>query len=195
MKKEGRKTRLDLAEWLVSPENPLTARVAVNRFWQELFGQGLVKTSEDFGTQGDRPSNPELLDWLAADFRDNGWGVKRLIKTIVMSSAYRQSSDVRKDLLTRDPDNKLIARQSRLRLPAEAVRDAALSASGLLWDEIGGPSVRPPQPKGVAELGYANSVKWAESPGRERYRRGLYIHFQRTTPTRFCRISTLRRRA
>ena len=175
-------TRLDLARWLVSKENPLTARVTVNRIWQEFFGRGIVFTSEDFGTQGDRPSHPELLDFLASEFRDNGWSMKRIEKMIVMSATYRQSSNARPDLETKDPENTLLARQSRLRLPAELIRDQALAASGLLNPEIGGRSIRPPQPKGVAELGYANSVKWKESSGAEKYRRGLYVHYQRTTP-------------
>ena len=177
-----RPTRLQLARWIVSRENPLTARVAVNRMWQEFFGRGLVLTSEDFGTQGDRPSHPELLDWLASEFMDRGWSMKSIQKTIVMSATYRQSSKVRPELESRDPENVLLARQSRLRLPAELVRDEALSAAGLLDLTIGGRSVRPPQPAGVAELGYANSVKWTESAGADRYRRGLYIHYQRTTP-------------
>jgi len=174
--------RLALAKWIVSRENPLTARVAVNRMWQEFFGRGLVVTSEDFGTQGEKPSHPELLDWLASEFVDRGWSTKQMHKLIVMSATYRQASSVRKDIETRDPDNTLLARQSRLRLPGELVRDEALAVSGLLNPEIGGKSVRPPQPAGVAELGYANSVKWVESTGADRYRRGLYIHFQRTTP-------------
>jgi cytochrome c553 len=175
-------TRLDLARWLVSKENPLTARVTVNRIWQEFFGRGIVFTSEDFGTQGDRPSHPELLDFLASEFRDNGWSMKRIEKMIVMSATYRQSSKARPELDAKDPENTLLARQSRVRLPAELIRDQALAASGLLNPEIGGRSVRPPQPKGVAELGYANSVKWRESTGADKYRRGLYIHYQRTTP-------------
>jgi hypothetical protein len=175
-------TRLDLARWLVAPENPLTARVAVNRIWQELFGRGIVRTSEDFGTQGDRPSHPELLDWLASEYRARGWSQKQMIRLILTSATYRQSSNARPDVDSRDPDNSLLARQSRLRLPAELVRDQALAAAGLLDLRIGGPSVRPPQPKGVAELSYAGSVKWVESSGADRYRRGLYIHFQRTTP-------------
>jgi hypothetical protein len=182
LKSDNTPTRLDLARWLVSKENPLTARVTVNRIWQEFFGRGIVFTSEDFGTQGDRPSNPKLLDFLASEFRDNGWSVKRLQKMIVMSATYRQSSKARPELETKDPENTLLARQSRLRLPAELIRDQALSASGLLNPEIGGRSVRPPQPKGVAELGYANSVKWRESTGSDKYRRGLYVHYQRTTP-------------
>ncbi len=178
----GAPTRLDLARWLVSKENPLTARVTVNRIWQEFFGRGIVFTSEDFGTQGDRPSHPELLDFLASEFRDNGWSMKRLEKSIVMSATYRQSSKARPELETKDPENTLLARQSRLRLPAELIRDQALAVSGLLNPEIGGRSVRPPQPKGVAELTYANSGKWRESTGADKYRRGLYVHYQRTSP-------------
>lgn len=175
-------TRLDLARWVVSADNPLTARVTVNRYWQEFFGRGLVRTPDNFGLLGERPSHPDLLDWLAAKFIDSGWRVKALHKLIVMSATYRQSSQARAELLARDPDNTLLARQSRLRLPAESIRDAALSVSGLLEPTIGGPSIRPPIPKGVVELSYAGSVKWPESAGRDRYRRGLYILFQRTAP-------------
>jgi hypothetical protein len=175
-------TRLALARWLTSPENPLTSRVAVNRIWQELFGRGIVNTSDDFGTQGDRPTHPELLDWLATEYMQRGWSMKQIVRLMVTSSTYRQSSNVRKELDTRDPENTLLARQSRLRLPAELVRDETLYAAGLLDLRIGGPSVRPPQPKGVAELSYAGSVKWEESTGSDRYRRGLYILFQRTVP-------------
>ena len=175
-------TRLTLARWLVSPENPLTARVEVNRLWQELFGRGIVHTSEDFGTQGDRPTHPELLDWLATEFRNRGWSVKQMVRLMVTSATYRQSSHARPELEGRDPDNMLLARQARLRLPAELIRDEALSDAGLLDLRIGGRSVKPPQPKGVSELSYANSVKWVESTGADRYRRGLYIHFQRTSP-------------
>ena len=175
-------TRLDLARWLVSKENPLTARVTVNRIWQEFFGRGIVFTSEDFGTQGDRPSHPELLDFLASEFRDNGWSMKRIEKMIVMSATYRQSSKARPDLETKDPENTLLARQARVRLPAELIRDQALAASGLLNPEIGGRSVYPPQPKGVAEVTYANSGKWRDSTGADKYRRGLYVHYQRTSP-------------
>jgi len=174
--------RLRLARWLVSPENPLTARVAVNRMWQEVFGRGIVRTSEDFGTQGDRPTHPELLDWLAQEFQQRGWSMKEMIRLMMTSATYRQSSGARPELAARDPENTLLARQARLRLPAEMVRDQALSAGGLLDLRIGGRSVKPPQPKGVAELSYANSVKWEESTGPDRYRRGLYIHFQRTSP-------------
>jgi mono/diheme cytochrome c family protein len=175
-------TRLVLARWLVSPDNPLTARVAVNRIWQELFGRGIVKTSEDFGTQGDAPTHPELLDWLASEYMARGWSTKQMIRLIVTSSTYRQSSKARPDVTARDPENALLARQSRLRLPAELIRDVTLEAAGLLDARIGGPSVRPPQPKGVAELSYGGSVKWHESTGADRYRRGMYILFQRTVP-------------
>jgi len=175
-------TRLTLARWLMAPENPLTARVAVNRLWQELFGRGIVNTSEDFGTQGDRPSHPELLDWLATEYRARGWSTRQIIRLIVTSAAYRQSSNARPELDARDPDNALVARQRRLRFSAEAVRDAALFSSGMLDLRIGGRSVRPPQPKGVAELSYGGSVKWEASTGADRYRRGLYILFQRTVP-------------
>jgi hypothetical protein len=178
-------TRLQLAQWLFTPQNPLTARVAVNRLWQELFGRGLVATSDDFGTQGDRPSHPELLDWLSTEFREQGWSQKNILKLIVTSAAYQQSSHARPDLEAKDPMNILLARQSRIRLPAEAIRDEALSVSDLLDARLFGPSVKPPQPAGVAEMAYNNSVKWKESAGGDKYRRGLYIHYQRTTPYPF----------
>lgn len=177
-------TRLDLANWIVSRDNPLTARVAVNRIWQELVGQGIVKSSDDFGTRGDQPSHPELLDWLAANYRDNGWSRKQIIREVVLSATYRQSSSARPELESKDPANALLARQSRLRLPAELIRDSALAVSGLLNTAIGGPSIRPPQPAGVTELGYGKKAGagWEETKGAERYRRGLYIQFQRSTP-------------
>ena len=178
----GELTRASLAKWIVSRDHPLTARVTVNRIWQEYFGRGLVATSEDFGTQGEKPSHPRLLDWLASEFMDNSWSLKHLHKTIVMSATYQQSSKERPALQLRDPGNRLWARQSRLRLTGELVRDAALSVSGLLYPRVGGPSVRPPLPEGVAKLAYGTSMKWEESQGKERYRRGLYIHFQRTIP-------------
>ena len=174
--------RLDLARWIVAKDNPLTARVAVNRMWQALFGTGLVSTPSDFGTQGERPTHPQLLDWLAAEFRDSGWSVKHMHRLIVESATYRQSSKARKELDDIDPGNRLLARQSRIRLEAELLRDSALSVSGLLDPSIGGRSIRPPQPAGLTNLGYGNFVKWPESTGRERYRRGLYIFFQRTVP-------------
>jgi hypothetical protein len=186
-------TRLDLAKWLVSPENPLAARVTVNWVWSKFFGRGLVATPEDFGTQGQKPSHPELLDWLASEFKEprlaatrsgarDPWSLKRLHKLIVTSAAYRQSSSVTPEHISRDPLNVLLARQSRLRLEAEIVRDEALAASGLLNHTIGGPSIHPPQPPGISELTYANSAKWVETKGPERYKRGMYIWFQRTSP-------------
>lgn len=174
-------TRLDLAKWIMAPENPLTSRVAVNRLWQELFGRGIVSTSDDFGLQGDKPSHPELLDWLATEYRRLGFSNKALIREIVLSRTYRQASTARPDLDQKDPENVLLARQSRVRLSAELIRDEALAVSGLLNTDVSGPSIRPFQPVGVAELGYSVK-KWIESPGREKYRRGLYIHYQRTTP-------------
>ena len=175
-------TRIDLANWLVSPENPLTTRVTVNRIWTRYFGRGLVHTVEDFGTQGDEPSHPGLLDYLAVTFREQDWSMKALHRLIVTSAVYRQSSAARPELLERDPYNAWLASQNRLRVEAEVVRDLALSACGLMVDKVGGPSVRPPQPEGLASLGYANQVKWQTSQGEDRYRRGLYTFFQRTVP-------------
>lgn len=174
--------RLDLARWLVDPANPLPGRVLANRTWQYLFGRGLVATPEDFGTRGERPSHPELLDWLATELVARRWSRKELIRLIVDSATYRQSSHTRGDLVEHDPLNILLARQNRFRLEAEIVRDLYLAASGLLHAEVGGPSVRPPQPAGISELTYANSAKWVESAGKDRYRRGLYTWFQRTSP-------------
>jgi len=173
--------RLDLARWLVEPGHPLTARVAVNRIWQAYFGRGLVETENDFGTQGSLPSHPELLDWLATEFAGKGWGVKSIHRLIVMSATYRQASIVRPDLAKVDPDNRRLARQSRLRLEAELIRDASLQASGLLNPTVGGPSVFPPQPDGVMALGQVRR-EWAASTGPDRYRRGLYTYFWRATP-------------
>jgi hypothetical protein len=175
--------RLALARWLVSPENPLTARVTVNRFWQMYFGTGLVKTVEDFGSQGEWPSHPELLDWLATEFVSTGWDVKKLQKTIVMSATYRQSSAVTPDLVAKDPDNRLLARGPRLRLPAETVRDQALYASGLLVEKVGGPSVKPYQPAGLwSELG---DKDYERDKGEGLYRRSLYSFWKRTAPPPF----------
>ncbi|MCL4785510.1 MAG: DUF1553 domain-containing protein [Verrucomicrobia bacterium] len=174
--------RLDLARWLVDEGNPLTSRVTVNHVWKSLFGRGLVASVNDFGTRGELPSHPELLDWLATEFPRRGWSRKALIKLIVTSSTYRQSANCRPDLIERDPLNTLLARQNRLRLEAETVRDVHLAASGLLSKKIGGPSVRPPLPADIAALGYASSIKWEESKGEDRYRRGMYIFFQRTVP-------------
>ncbi|WP_346332721.1 PSD1 and planctomycete cytochrome C domain-containing protein [Prosthecobacter sp. SYSU 5D2] len=175
-------TRLDLAQWLVSRENPLTSRVTVNHIWGKLFGEGLVKTSADFGVRGDRPTHPELLDWLAADFMDQGWSRKKLLKTIMMSSTYRQQSMDRAEASAKDPKNELLWKQNRLRVEAEIVRDLGLAASGLLAPKIGGPSVFPPMPADVAALSYANNFKWATSAGADRYRRGIYTFFKRTSP-------------
>lgn len=175
------KNRLDLARWIASPRNPLFSRVAVNRHWQRFFGLGLVETENDFGTQGAAPSHPELLDWLATEFVASGWSQKKLHRLIVTSAAYRQSSAWRPDLLQRDPANRLYARQSRLRLDAEIVRDSALAASGLLNAKLGGPSVYPPQPEGVMETGQVKQV-WKTSSGPDRYRRGLYTFHYRITP-------------
>jgi hypothetical protein len=179
---KGKKSRLDLAQWIVDPANPLTARVTVNWVWQRYFGRGLVATLEDMGTQGDRPSHPELLDWLAIEFVRQKWSLKALHKLIVTSATYRQSSNARPELVARDPLNVVLARQNRLRLEAEIVRDVALASSGLLNPRIGGPSAHPPQPAGISELTYAGSVRWVESTGPDRYRRGLYTWFQRTSP-------------
>lgn len=172
--------RLAFARWLVSKDNPLTARVAVNRIWQELFGAGLVLTSEDFGTQGAKPTYPELLDWLATEFIDQGWDIKRITRLMVNSAVYRQSSKVRKELETRDPTNRLLARQSRFRIPGELVRDSSLAVSGLLSTAIGGPSTHPPQPLSVSREAF--DTPWVESKGPDRYRRGLYTWLQRTAP-------------
>jgi mono/diheme cytochrome c family protein len=173
--------RLAFAQWLVSKDNPLTARVNVNRLWQEVFGRGIVRTADDFGTQGEKPSHPELLDWLASEFVDSGWSRKHMIRLMVTSATYRQASAARPELAERDPENKWLSRQNRLRLPAELVRDNALAVSGLLYPQVGGKSVRPPQPEGVGELMYSKKP-WVEDTGPERYRRGLYILFQRTSP-------------
>ncbi len=175
-------TRLDLARWINSPENSLTPRVIVNWVWHHYFGRGIVPTLEDFGVQGERPSHPELLDHLAIEFLRGKSSLKALHKQIVLSATYRQSSMARPELLKRDPLNVLLARQNRLRFEAEIVRDSALAVGGLLHPKIGGPSVKPPQPKGISELTYANAAKWVESEGTDRYRRGMYTWFQRTSP-------------
>ncbi len=179
--KKDRPTRLDLARWLVDGRNPLTSRVMVNRLWQQYFGLGLVETENDFGTQGTPPSHPELLDWLASELMQRGWSMKAMHRLIVTSATYRQSSRHRPELATIDARNRLLARQSRLRLDAEVVRDVALTASGLLTRTIGGPGVYPPQPKGV----YAFTQiprNWQPDTGANRYRRGLYTFFWRSAP-------------
>jgi hypothetical protein len=173
--------RLGLGRWLVSKNNPLTARVAVNRIWEQYFGKGLVETSEDFGTQGLKPSHPELLDWLATEFMDRGWSMKAMHRLIVTSTAYRQSSNVTPELLAKDPYNRLFARGPRFRMEAEMIRDTVLSASGLLSPKIGGPSVYPPQPPGIWDMPY-NEEKYEESQGEDRYRRGIYTFARRSAP-------------
>jgi hypothetical protein len=174
--------RLGVAEWLVSAENPLTARVAVNRAWSRIFGIGLVETEEDFGAQGSAPTHPELLDWLACEFRETDhWSWKRLLKTIVMSAAYRQSSRQDPAKVRKDPRNLLLSRSSRPRLPAETIRDQALAVSGLLSAKLHGPSVMPPQPEGVWRAVYSG-LKWETSPGEDRHRRALYTYWRRTSP-------------
>jgi hypothetical protein len=174
--------RLGLAQWLVSRDNPLTARVAVNRLWAQLFGIGIVETEEDFGTQGQPPSHRELLDWLAVEFMDHRWDMKAILKTIVMSAAYRQSSRVTPELLGEDPRNRLLARGPRRRLDAEMVRDQALALSGLLSRKLGGPSVYPRQPDGLWRAAFNGERTWATSTGEDRYRRGLYTFWRRTVP-------------
>jgi hypothetical protein len=174
--------RLGLARWLVDRRNPLTARVAVNRFWAQLFGIGLVETEEDFGTQGEPPSHPELLDWLALEFMRSGWDTKALLRLIVTSATYRQSSKARPELLAKDPRNRLLARAPRYRLEAEMVRDQALVLSGLLSRELGGPSVYPPQPEGLWQAAFNGQRTWATSTGDDRYRRALYTFWRRTIP-------------
>lgn len=173
--------RLDFAQWLFTPEHPLTSRVSVNRVWQRLFGIGLVATENDFGTQGDLPSHPELLNWISSEFMQQNWSQKKLLRLIVTSATYRQSSRVTPELLARDPRNRLLARQSRIRLEAEGVRDVALSASGLLSQKMLGPGVYPPQPKGIYVVTQV-SKQWPESKGDDRYRRGLYTYFWRSSP-------------
>jgi hypothetical protein len=176
---EAPRNRLSLAKWLVSRDNPLTARVTVNRLWQMLFGTGLVKTVEDFGSQGEWPVHAELLDWLAVEFMDSGWDVRHLLKTIVMSDTYRQSSRVTPELLQKDPENRLLARGPRIRLSAEMIRDQALAFSGLLVEQVGGPSVKPHQPAGLwQELAGGKGYEADKGPGL--YRRSLYTYWKRT---------------
>jgi hypothetical protein len=179
--------RLGLARWLTSPENPLTARVFVNRLWLMVFGQGIVKTAEDFGSQGSLPSHPELLDWLAVDFMENGWDIKMILKKMVMSATYRQDSRIRPELLKKDPENVLLARGPRYRLDAEMIRDYILKTSGLLNAEIGGPSVKPYQPPGLWEETNAGNqrgilTRYVEDTGEDLYRRSIYTFWKRTLP-------------
>jgi hypothetical protein len=170
--------RLGLARWLVDPAHPLTARVAVNHLWQHLFGAGLVRTPENFGTSGEAPTHPELLDWLASQLVRSGWSRKALIRTIVLSSAYRQSSRHRPELKDKDPDNRLLARQERFRVEAEVVRDGALAAAGLLDRRRGGPSVVPPFPRELATGQF--TAEALRMPTKDYHRRSIYVHVQRT---------------
>ncbi len=178
--------RLTLARWLVNPNHPLTARVAVNRFWQMYFGYGIVKTAQDFGSQGEEPVNPELLDWLATEFIRTGWDIRAMQKLIVTSAAYRQSSRVAPELQEKDPENRLLARGPRFRLPAEMVRDNALAVSGLYKDRVGGPSVKPYQPKGLwEELSFGDGFSeqtYVQGKGDDLYRRSMYTFWKRTSP-------------
>jgi hypothetical protein len=180
--KEQPANRLALARWLVSPANPLVGRVTVNRQWQAFFGRGLVRTLDDFGYQGEVPTHPELLDWLAVEFVERGWSMKRLHQLIVTSATYRQASRVSPELLAKDPENKLLARGPRVRLEAEMIRDSLLTSSGLLSRKLGGPSVFPPQPANVTTEGTYGALPWKPSEGEDRYRRGLYTFTKRTAP-------------
>ncbi|MEZ6090691.1 MAG: DUF1553 domain-containing protein [Pirellulaceae bacterium] len=173
--------RAAVARWLCSDNNPLTARVMVNRVWARLFGMGIVETEEDFGSQGTYPSHPQLLDWLAVDYRRNGWSLKSLLKSIVLSATYRQTAAVDEVRLRKDPRNRWLSRGPRFRLSAETVRDQALASSGLLTDRIGGPSVFPPQPPGIWKSTYSD-LKWNDADGADRYRRGVYTFLKRTSP-------------
>ncbi len=178
------KNRLGLAQWLTDRQHPLTARVAVNRLWQQFFGTGLVKTAEDFGSQGEPPSHPELFDWLAVQFMDDGWDMKKTVKRIVTLAAYRQSAKVTRDRLARDPHNRLVSRGPRFRLDAEMLRDQALFAGGLLVEKVGGPSVKPPQPSGlweaVAFTGSNTGIFKADTGHEKVHRRSLYTFWKRT---------------
>lgn len=178
----GTPDRLDFARWLVDSKHPLTSRVLANQIWMRLFGEGLVRTVGDFGVRGETPTHPELLDFLAARLRDLGWSRKDLIRIIMNSATYKQSSASRPDLIELDPLNKLLARQNRLRVEGEVVRDLHLAAAGLLSRKIGGPSVFPPMPPEIAALSYAGNFRWTESKGEDRYRRGMYTFFKRTAP-------------
>ncbi len=174
--------RLGLAQWLVHPDNPLTARVVVNHFWESIFGIGLVRTSEEFGVQGEPPSHPELLDWLAAEFMRQKWDIKHLLKLMVTSAAYRQSSRVTPELMARDPDNRLLARGPRFRLSAEMIRDQAMCVSGLLSHKMYGPPVKPLQPKLGINAAFGSGIDWETSAGEDRFRRALYTTWRRSNP-------------
>jgi hypothetical protein len=179
---DSRVDRMALAKWLVDPANPLTARVVINRLWERLFGIGIVSTSEEFGSQGDLPSHPELLDWLACELVENGWNMKAIQRLIVTSAAYRQTSKCPPDLVARDPENRLVACGPRVRLSAEVIRDQALAAAGLLSRKKGGPSVKPPQPAFGLATAFGGGVDWETSTGEDRYRRALYTTWRRSNP-------------
>ncbi|HKQ36513.1 MAG TPA: DUF1553 domain-containing protein, partial [Verrucomicrobiae bacterium] len=188
LKARGEPDRLDLANWIVRPENPLTSRVMVNQIWSHLFGRGLVSTLDDFGTHGAKPSHPELLDWLAVELQKRGWSRKELIRLIVTSATYRQSSHYRQEVTDIDPENVLLARQSRFRLPAEDIRDSQLAAGGLLDYRIGGPSFRPPIPNDMAAVSFGfdgPKQRWEPDSPADQHRRSLYMLFQRTAPNPF----------
>jgi hypothetical protein len=195
------KNRLSLAQWLVHPDNPLTARVVANRHWEQLFGTGLVSTSEDFGVRGELPSHPELLDWMAVELVQKGWDLKALIRMIATSAAYRQASKTTPAMLKKDPTNRLLSVGPRQRLTAEQVRDQALAASGLLSAKVGGPSVYPPRPKLGLAAAFSSSTDWEDSKGEDRYRRGLYTFWRRSMPypsmatfdAPSCEVTTMRR--
>jgi hypothetical protein len=179
---EGPTDRLKLARWLVDRNNPLTARVIVNRYWEALFDRGIVATSEDFGSQGELPTHPELLDWLAVRFMDSGWDTRALLRLIVTSAVYRQSSQVANDSVVTDPENRWLSRGPRKRISAETVRDQALAASGLLSAKMYGPPVRPPQPSLGLTAAFGSSTDWKTSEGDDRYRRAIYTTWRRSNP-------------
>ena len=182
LSKDAPLNRLTLAKWLIDANNPLTARVIANRFWEQVFGIGIVSTSEDFGAQGDQPFHPELLDWLAVELVDGGWDMKKFVKLLVMSNAYRQSSKVTPEMYERDPDNRLLARGPRFRLSAEMIRDQALAISGLLSPKLYGPSAKPPQPTSGLSAAFGSSTDWQTSAGEDKFRRGLYTEWRRSNP-------------
>jgi hypothetical protein len=174
--------RLGLARWIVDAKNPLTSRVIANLLWESVFGMGIVRTSEDFGSQGDPPSHPELLDWLAVEFRESGWDVKHMLRLMVTSATYRQSSRITPEALERDADNRLFAHGPRFRLSAEMIRDQTLAVSGLLSAKMYGPSVNPPKPKSGLTAGFGSTLDWEDSTGEDRFRRGLYTSWRRSNP-------------